>query len=699
MFLTGRMLLMLRGLIALALVAAPVARAASLAWTGPANGDWFVSGNWSGGSGNYPQGGDLVTVASGSILLTNSTANLGSLTITNATLTFTNWGTVLNAAIVTVQSSGVLTLPAPFTTNQMSNRVYVICTSLTVQVGGSINADAKGYAGQYGPGTGGQEGGGGYGGRGGYGNNGACGPVYGITNYPSAPGSGGGWNGSGNGHGGGLIWILTSNGAVQVDGTISANGGDGQAGNFTPGGSGGGILVVCKTVAGSGTIRANGGNGTSDNKGGGGGGRIAVLYDADAQAAAAKPGILFTVSPGLDGNGTVDAVSGTVYFPDTSVLPPVVNLTGYLYFGDGITNWSSGSLTISNGMVVLPSSFMVTVTNDLEMKSSGRLTMLNAKGMSVGGDVRVNNCQLHYGYAAGYPQGLTIASNLFLTNSGTVYLYAGPTNGTTAYGGLFDISGRSLIIPTNCAVYPASDPTNGGSIKMLIGDLTVAGGGSINADANGYINDKGPGTGASKGGGGYGGYGGDGDGWGGCGGDPYGSSNYPAMPGSGGSSYNYGGGNGGGLVWIMADSGAVKVDGILSANGETRTPAYYQPGGAGGGILVACRTFSGTGIVRANGGNGQSDRKGGGGGGRIAVWIGVPESARQNYITNGPPGKVIVALTPPTNNYPGAVFYTGLVSATNGTPAAWIPGENLATPGTVLFFSWPHVQGSIIRIR
>ena len=51
---------------------------------------WFDAANWS-GSGNYPQAGEAVSIPSGSVLLTNETAELGSVTIANATLTFSNW--------------------------------------------------------------------------------------------------------------------------------------------------------------------------------------------------------------------------------------------------------------------------------------------------------------------------------------------------------------------------------------------------------------------------------------------------------------------------------------------------------------------------------------------------------------------------------------------------------------------------------
>jgi hypothetical protein len=65
-------------------------------------------------------------------------------------------------------------------------------------------------------------------------------------------------------------------GRATVDGTITANGRNG-VGHQNAGGSGGGVYLRCKGLAGAGTLQARGGNGTNTSyPGGGGGGRIAV---------------------------------------------------------------------------------------------------------------------------------------------------------------------------------------------------------------------------------------------------------------------------------------------------------------------------------------------------------------------------------------------------------------------------------------
>ena len=81
------------------------------------------------------------------------------------------------------------------------------------------------------------------------------------------------------GAGGGAIQLNVS-GILQVDGHISANGGNGS-GTGGGGGSGGSIWLTTGTLIGSGSISANGGNGADSIGGGGGGGRIAIYPSAN----------------------------------------------------------------------------------------------------------------------------------------------------------------------------------------------------------------------------------------------------------------------------------------------------------------------------------------------------------------------------------------------------------------------------------
>ncbi len=167
----------------------------------------------------------------------------------------------------------------------------------------------------------------------------------------------------------------------------------------------------------------------------------------------------------------------------------------------------------------------------------------------------------------------------------------------------------------------------------IAGDVTVAAGCEISADAKGYGYDRGPGAGGyifirsgyvkrvRSGGGGYGGSGGIGEFSNVVYGAPYGSITQPNEPGSGGGHWN--GGTGGGVVHLTI-GGAFLLDGRITANGTNGTWSSYMDysysggGGSGGSIYIGAETFTGQGLIAANGGAGAGG-SGGGAGGRIAI--------------------------------------------------------------------------------
>ena len=146
------------------------------------------------------------------------------------------------------------------------------------------------------------------------------GPSYGASNAPLDPGSGGGKNGgTGGGCGGGAVRIEV-NGAVTLDGTVTANGGDNRG--WSGAGSGGAIFISCASFAGNanGILQTIGGI-SSSAPGGGGGGRIAVwvnvpnnmrnryliTYGADGRAVARS-------SEWPQFSGTLSVAPGAGYF-------------------------------------------------------------------------------------------------------------------------------------------------------------------------------------------------------------------------------------------------------------------------------------------------------------------------------------------------------------------------------------------------
>ena len=632
------------GVVAVGLLLGCSAEAVTTVWKGGTN-DWFNTNMWT--SGDYPRAGDnvIITNANANVLLTNATEALSSLVVSNrtgtSTLTFSNWNTILTVTDITIGSNGVVTLPAAFTTSQMSNNVYIVATNLLVDNGGSINVSSSGYAGQpasytpaygYGPG-GGQatDAGAGYGGVGGNGSTLKTGGVaYGSASFPVDPGSGGGASSSGasqGGAGGGAVRLEIAN-RITINGMIAANGGI-PGGNYGGGGSGGGIYIHCKTIAGTnGMIQANGGSKTSfANSGGGGGGRVAILFDVAAQGLQPRPTVQISAKRGL---GSFQAGEfGTIYMTDNLLLPETMSAawTGRLL---GFSSWSPDTLTVSNTWVIFAESgFAFRATNGLGVVAGGRLDATNA-AISCGGSFTLNGgTSVLYGASTVVPT-VSVGGSLVMTNGAALSAYAGITAAASNAGFLVSVTG-DVIVASNSVIYPYSHPTNGGSVRFVISNLTVLAGGSINADTNGYLgglrtaNPAGFGFGGSPvadSGGGYGGSGGLGASKT-TNGLPYGSASMPIQPGSGGGASDSGdapGGAGGGVVWVEA-KGVARVDGVITANGGTG--GYnYGGGGSGGGIYVSCDSFTGSGgLLQASGGRGGpvTAGSGGGGGGRIAV--------------------------------------------------------------------------------
>ena len=124
--------------------------------------------------------------------------------------------------------------------------------------------------------------------------------------------------------------------------------------------------------------------------------------------------------------------------------------------------------------------------------------------------------------------------------------------------------------------------------------------------------------------------------YGGLGGQPfngydrnpvYGNFFDPTEPGSGGGGnpyFKHVGGNGGGLIRIMATT--IQLDGEIIADG-LGSPTVYDGtvdinagGGSGGGIRIDALSLAGTGTISAVGGSKSDPCSGAGGGGRIAIY-------------------------------------------------------------------------------
>ncbi len=197
---------------------------------------------------------------------------------------------------------------------------WTINGDLTVNSGGSINVDAKGYPVGNGPGTpptnsGTTGSGASYGGVGalGAGLPETPGSTYGSSTAPTDLGSGGGYTCSGGtpndrvGLWGGGAIILNITGTTTINGSISSNGSTEEVIDlcWNPGsGSGGSVYLRTDGLVGTGSITANGAG--SAAKRGGGGGRIAIY----ANNAVSNPSR--TAGGGITGNVLNNGTDGTV---------------------------------------------------------------------------------------------------------------------------------------------------------------------------------------------------------------------------------------------------------------------------------------------------------------------------------------------------------------------------------------------------
>lgn len=692
--------------------------AATLTWTGNTDSNWFEKTNWDPAT-RYPEAGDTIVIPNtvNGVLLTNSTAALVSLTISGNTLTFEGWETILDAETVHIGEGAIVThhvntdtsgTPGDYGSWTPDHRVYIVCTDFTLHTNATINVDGRGYqapvaphnAWGHGPGAPFDRAGGGYGGTGGHGDlantSEQPGGPYGSYSAPIDPGSSGsgasagvadGYYNPAASHGGGVVRIVAS-GTVTLHGTISANGINGLF--RSSGGSGGSIFITCNQWAGSanGLLQANGGTGAGVTLygGGGSGGRIAVAYHPPAQTE--QPPVRFSTRFGQGVRWPykdAHAGRGTLYFPDTFLLTETWNSQfqeTYLYLGEE-TEWSVPSLTIENTSVTIANTgFVFSVSENLTIDNA-TLRLVDHVNLICSGD-------------------------LVLTNGARLVVHAGATNATAMpHGAYVNIAGLGSF-SGNSWLRPVSHPVNGGTPRLSFKNLTIAENSGVDADSAGFRggtadNDAaGPGAGGGTGnvrggGGGHGGQGGVSQS-----GLPGGITNgfvfTPKWPGSGGGAMNHLGrpgddnGYGGGMIRLdVADT--LELHGTLRANGGGGS--WRGGAGAGGAIFVTARNLvsSMTAKLEAAGGEGLPAFSGGGGGGRIAVWIDVPQIVREQTMAMGLHRLVDAAMV--YEDYHG----THTVAAGAGWDATNADPADRAQPGSFHFLTWTGVRGTLFLIR
>lgn len=454
--------------------------------------------------------------------------------------------------------------------------------TLTVQSGGTISADLSGYL--TGPGTGLYSptapnypcGGGGHGGYGGLGGtNVPGGATSGSATSPTTFGGGGGGysNYSYGGNGGGVLRLIVS-GPLVVDGTISADGGDGfgiggsngSNGGGGGGGAGGSIWITANAFSGSGSLTANGGNGATVIGGGGGGGRIAVYGSSSTFSG--------TVSA-AGGSGASYGGAGTIFTQFNSEQQLILDNAGHLGTNTPVVSIGPAILVVRNGAKVtsatslnfnsllvnsngwlVPSSLLLTISGNAAIQTGGGI-IADAMGYAAGSGTGAGgyygsspypgNGASHggaggYGYPAyAFPSG---GGNLYdnIPSPSAAGSGGGGNNNASfggSGGGVVSLSvGGELQLDGVISVNGGNGfgtgggGGSGGSIKLSAGTLT--GSGAIRANGGNGVDTIGGGGG------------------GGCIAVYFNSNNFSGgITAYGGSGYNYGGA---GTIYLKTNS-------------------------------------------------------------------------------------------------------------------------------------------------
>lgn len=567
---------------------------------------------------------DTYTLPSSTLLfrlVAEGTVNIPSSDLTIADGGYFEWrkNTTLTLNNLVINYGGVLTHSYNYTTQAYT--LPVTAANFTLNGGGKVLLDKRGFRYDYGPGSP-SSGGAAYGGKSLNAN------PYGSYSNPVDLGSGGGGGCSGGG-----LARFTVSGTTTLNGSILASGN-----SCSYPGSGGTIYVDTDVLVGvTGTLRADGGNGGPS---GGSGGRIALLYNTD------NAGVWDMNITAYGGLSSTDGAAGTIFFKDKDTDP-----NGHLVLKNLGRTYNAAVTTYLPTGATLDS---VTVDRDAAVEiAQGQsftlpMTTVNFR-LVVGGDL----------YLPGVNDTLTIGPQGILElrrPSGS------PTFGTPT--GI-----DNLIVQTGGVITHTSNTT----AKSYWVDLDLVNFelyGKIDTYARGY-RDSGPGRTSGRG-----------PSHGGLGGiyssttsagiqsPVYGSITDPDTLGSGGSRPDTG--YGGGLVKIVS-SGTTKIYGVINANGQNASGGDYQ-GGAGGSVNLNLNILEGSGgRLEAKGGNGNNYYSGAasGGGGRIAL----------HYVTDNYAGTISSLIFDAKGGYCNG--YAGAAGTIFKKAAAQTNGDLVINNGTL----------------
>lgn len=227
--------------------------------------------------------------------------------------------------------------------------------------------------------------------------------------------------------------------------------------------------------------------------------------------------------------------------------------------------------------------------------AGGRISLVDVQTFAFSGTLQARGRAGSWTYGRGYNGTIAFPSGFDLTLS---------TNGLRSLGlgsdGVYDYRFGNIVIEEGAELWIDGHPNlaggAGSAARLYASNLVIRAGGRLHADACGFPCRRGPGavTLPDRAGGTHGGVGALNTQ------HPYGCATNPMNLGSGGAYVIADGNAGGALILDVAEK--VRVDGTLSANGETAT----YGGGSGGSIWIRCATLEGSGVISANGGTSGS---------------------------------------------------------------------------------------------
>lgn len=717
--------------------------AGKIGWTAGNIGNWNDTTGWAtstAATGLVPSVNDDVIIGATTTLTVpaGTTANFKSLEIGGSS-TLILEGNIASGGAITVRSGGTLI--------QKNSTTQTITGSLTVDIGGTlthesepigstqaytldfvapdilingtVNVNAKGFQG--GKGTVAN----GYGPAGGagisitsYGPAGGGGGIYGPETMETLyAGSGGGAllmadRYAEGGNGGGVVKLNATN-SMTINGSVLANG---QNGNFksvfgSGGGSGGAIKLLSKTIKIASGVRlsANGGDGggtTCDAGGGGMQGRIYMGYETLSDL-----GSVVSISAGLSplkigsicyGRSPASAgtlISEQIYFTLPSSLP--ADAVAWVGGNDGDWNVATNWLAKAD--------------------STNRVPTLNDKVFITRPATVYINSEVLFGSLEVWSGATLLIENTGKINGGSMVVKSGAT--VTQLNLINQSLAGNFTLESGANLTHGENDGTSQQYAVSFSAYNILIGGTINVDKKGFKggetghpNGYGPGAstvvGVRSGGAGHGGAGGKSSVAGAVGGAPYDTASNPSIIGSGGgrststvpagTPAGVARGDGGGLVILNADD-TISVDGqILASGGDIGAVTVgYPGGGSGGSIKLTASRISISGIVRANGGSGAKSGTtwvgGGGSGGLIYLgyWDFKPLSLTGGIVEAlGGYGYANGSTTPFVSEkiYENAIDYTdteGWLHIIGKTPTENIlmgpDGNEVANPGSIDF--------------